>query len=323
MPAECDLNSLPTHQQATGTMMPQRLSYLQLCRLPTVFTAMADIFLGYLLVHEAILSGDGRVTEFLLLLGASSCLYLSGMVWNDVFDREVDAVERPARPIPSGRIPVRHAQQFGGLLMLVGVGLAAAASARSLLVAGLLVAAILMYDKTLKRTGLGPLAMGSCRFLNVLLGASTVPGPSVLAVPASTVWVAMGLGTYIVGVTWFARTEARLSQRGHLVGAMLLVNVGLATLAGWVVHQPGVERSSVLLALAIVALTINRRLAAAVTLPTPERVQPAIRTMLLSIIVLDATLIAHRLGADGIGYALATVLLLVPAITFGRWIRLT
>src|SRR5688572_5293000 len=106
----------------TDTIMAQVLAYLQLCRLPTVFTAMADIFLGYLLVHTGIVTGDGRIGEFLAVLGASTCLYLGGMVWNDLFDRDVDAVDRPQRPIPSGRVPLRHAVVIGTALMLVGIG---------------------------------------------------------------------------------------------------------------------------------------------------------------------------------------------------------
>ena len=38
------------------------------------------------------------------LAGASVCLYWAGMAANDWADRELDAVERPERPIPSGRI---------------------------------------------------------------------------------------------------------------------------------------------------------------------------------------------------------------------------
>ena len=85
------------------------LPYLQLLRLPTVFTAMADIFLGYILTHR----GFEPVDKFLGLLGASCGLYLAGMVFNDVFDRKQDAAERPHRPIPSGRVPLTAALVLG------------------------------------------------------------------------------------------------------------------------------------------------------------------------------------------------------------------
>ena len=75
----------------------------------------------------------------------------------------------------------------------------------------LLVAAILLYDAWLKRTWLGPIAMGTCRFLNVLLGLTAADSYSLPW--AARVYLASVVGLYIVGVTWFARTEARLSSQ--------------------------------------------------------------------------------------------------------------
>src|SRR5258707_13721484 len=97
--------------------MQKLLAWLQLCRFAAVFTAMADICLGYLLTHD----GFERLSDFVLLLATSSCLYLAGMVFNDVFDREVDALERPKRPIPSGRVSVRGAVTFGAGLLATGL----------------------------------------------------------------------------------------------------------------------------------------------------------------------------------------------------------
>ncbi len=73
---------------------------LQLLRLPNVFTAVADIVMGYLVTHES----AEPWPHFALLIGVSALLYLSGMVLNDYFDRRQDARERPQRPIPSGRV---------------------------------------------------------------------------------------------------------------------------------------------------------------------------------------------------------------------------
>ena len=144
-------------------------AYCQLCRIPAVFTALADIMLGYLLTHSSIESAP----QLALLLGASAGLYLSGMVWNDIFDREQDAKERPKRPIPSGRVSLRAANTFASLLTVIGLACAAAAGWRSLAIAGMLTACIFLYDGVLKKTPLGPLFMGGCRSLNVILGAST------------------------------------------------------------------------------------------------------------------------------------------------------
>src|SRR5262249_39007424 len=153
---------------------------------------------------------------------ASSCLYSAGMVWNDWFDLEQDRRERPFRPLPSGRVSTFAAAVFGFVLLTAGVVFAVLAGWMqsqtsgwrhpSLGIALALIVAILLYDGWLNRTWAGPIGMGSCRFLNVLLGLSVAGMP---AWPCG--WhLALVVGLYIVGVTWFARTEARDSNRQML-----------------------------------------------------------------------------------------------------------
>lgn len=310
---------------------------LQLVRLPAVFTAMADIFLGFLLTHNKL----EPAAVFGLLLVASSCLYLSGMVFNDVFDRRIDAVERPERPIPSGRVSLPSAIGLGVVLMLAGIAAAAAveivrdsAQTSSLVIAGGLVLCILAYDGFLKRTPLGPVAMGGCRFLNVMLGASATY--FVWARPQT--YVAIGLGVFIAGVTWFARHEAKQSSRAQLTWAMVVVNLGLAVLIAFVgrtlvpafdrvlvpLAGPGFDAADpkrVLLVLAVILLTVNRRMIIALLNPAANQVQMAVKTMLLSLVMLDATLIFFKTG-DPL-YALAIAALLLPAVILGRWIFVT
>lgn len=307
--------------------MHKLLAYLQLCRLPAVFTAMADIFLGYLLTRPDL----SPPATFGLLLAASSGLYLSGMVFNDVFDHMVDAAERPHRPIPSGRVPVGYAISFGGLLMAAGVAAAAFAGWQSALVAFLLVWCIFLYNALLKNTPLGPLVMGSCRFLNVMLGASTAIDPATLEPTFASVWsvpqiiVALGLGIYIVGVTWFARREAAVSSRAQLAGAIAVINVGLVMLIGFVFNwqDPGVISRSwnATLLLAAIGVILNHRLVNAWLNPSPTRVQAGVRTLLLSLVMLDATLVFF-INEERM-YAFAVVLLLVPAKLLGRFMAIT
>ena len=116
------------------------LTWLQLMRIPTVFTALSNILCGYLITHKLTTAELPQQTDLWLLLISSTGLYLGGMVLNDVFDAALDAIERPERPIPSGRISRRAAAIFGSLLMIIGVGCAAAVGIGSLLIAGLIVA---------------------------------------------------------------------------------------------------------------------------------------------------------------------------------------
>ena len=80
------------------------LTWLQLMRFPTVFTALSNILCGYLITHKFRAVDLFQHGNLGLLLLASAGLYLGGMVLNDVFDAQLDAVERPERPIPSGDI---------------------------------------------------------------------------------------------------------------------------------------------------------------------------------------------------------------------------
>lgn len=301
------------------------LAYLQLVRLPNLFTAMADVAMGYLLTHPDRGSIDGVVLG--LLLGASVLLYSAGVVLNDVFDVEIDTRERPTRPIPSGRIPLQKARYLGFRLLVGGLILAwltvlVENDFRPGVVAILLALCVVLYDSRLKRTPLGPLAMGACRALNVLLGMSLVAG----SWQAVHLGVAGALGTYIVGVTWFARTEARSSSRLQLglATAVLLAGIGmLSFVPEWaervtplLIEEPGRWP----LFIGLLVLAIGWRCFRAVAEPTPYRVQTAVRQCILTLIVLDAALV---FVVQGPGPAVAVLLLLVPAMTLKRWIAST
>ena len=304
-------------------MSARVLAYLRLLRLPTVFTALADIFLGFLLTHPALTSDEGPnpLPAFLLLCAASAGLYLSGMVFNDYFDRLIDAEERPNRPIPSGAISPAAALRLGGVLMLIGLVAAGFVGMPSLLVAVALCALVLGYDGGLKKTPLGPLVMGSCRVGNVLLGASAV---TVIAdvVQRPQLPIALGLGVYIVGVTLFARQEATTSRRSGLLMATVVINGGIVGLAAYVnAAAPETHRLSALMVLAMILFTLDRRLAVAIAQPSPQVVQLAIKVLLLSLVMLDATLIVAFNGS--VESAMLTAALLIPAFGLSRVIAMT
>ncbi len=295
---------------------PSLLAWLQLIRLPTLFTALADVLLGALLVDA-----EWPTATTGLLLLTSTGMYLSGMVFNDIFDRGRDAIQRPSRPLPSGRISLAAAVGLAVLLMVGGLASAAASGTTGLVVAVTLAACVLAYDGGLKTTGLGPIVMGACRSLNVLLGAAAAGSFSALAA-SPLIHVATGLGIYIAGVTWFARNETDTSRPGQLRGAMLVINIGLATLILFAANRTiGDNRTSVLLLLALIVASINRRLLAALRDPQPGKVQAGIRLLLLSLVMLDATLALATTGqADP---ALLIASLLIPALVLKRWIPMT
>lgn len=305
------------------------LRYLRLCRFPTVFTALADVAAGFLLTHAAL---EPR-SEFVLLLAASACLYLSGMVFNDVFDVQQDSAERPTRPIPSGAISRKNATVFAVILMAAGIGFAFSADTRSLIIAGILALCILAYDSFMKRTPLGPVFMGACRSLNLILGASTAGIRLAAAFQQPLLWIAACMGIYIAGVTWFAKREAKTNLRLPLLLATIVINIGLIGLAVWLGNfaislgiplPPGIADSkSVLVLWGVIAITINRRTLVAILDPSPAKIQPAIGVMLLSLIVLNAMIVYFKFGNSGIPYVVGILLLLIPAVLLRKVIPMT
>lgn len=304
--------------------MHQLRPYLQLMRLPAVFTAMANIALGFLLTHPS-LQHEGSLLPFVLLVLASSCLYLAGMVFNDVFDRRIDAEQRPNRPIPSGRIPLRIAILLGGGLIVTGLTAAACVGANAALMGAMLSVAIFAYDGGLKKTPLGPLAMGSCRFLNILLGSSAVSDFGRIWT-APQVNVAAALAVYIAGVTWFARQEAANSDRRQLAAAAVVLNLGLCGLLFLGINTDyGVGGHAatmrVTFAWFLIVMVIDRPVTQALLDPSPKMVQRAVKTMIQWLILLDATMIYAATGSAA--FAVGTALLLLPTLLVGRWVYVT
>ena len=129
---------------------------LALLRPPNVFTAFADSLAGLVVLLALGLAVPDRACAILL---ASGALYLSGIVLNDVLDREIDARERPARPIPSGAVSVATATLLGVVLMASGVAIAWWIGRASGTLAMILAGCILLYDGGMKATKLGPLVL--------------------------------------------------------------------------------------------------------------------------------------------------------------------
>ncbi|MFY1703759.1 SCO3242 family prenyltransferase [Micromonospora sp. WMMA1923] len=191
-----------------------RLSDLaELVRAPAALSVPGDVIAG----AAAAGTLDRRTPA---LAGASVLLYWAGMAANDWADRDLDAVERPERPIPSGRISPHTAFGLAAGLTAAGLGLAAAAGGRrAAAVAVPLAAAVWAYDVAAKNSAAGPPTMALCRGLDVLLGAAG--GPTVRAVPA-----ALTVAAHTWTVTALSRrevsgTDARLPL-GTLAGTALI-----------------------------------------------------------------------------------------------------
>lgn len=224
----------------------QRLrAWAELLRVSALFSVPGDALAGAAAVGRR----PGRGTA--LAIGASLCLYEAGMALNDWADRDEDAVDRPHRPIPSGRISPAAALGAAGVLTAAGLALAARAGRPALTVATGLAATVWAYDLHLKHTKAGPAAMAAARSLDLLLGATATatgvraPGgssapdnvaaaahrglPACLpALPAALV-----LGAHTYGVTAVSRHETQ----GGSTGTPLAVLATTTALAAAVLRE--------------------------------------------------------------------------------------
>lgn len=182
--------------------------------------------------YTAVIAGRGNVFSLssIFSLGAASImLYMAGLAWNDYFDAAVDARERPDRPIPSGRILPVSALLAGIVLALAGGLFAGLVSKWSIVVFIMIAGAVITYDFNLKRHPIfGPLNMGLCRALNVLLGASLILPEIFGEVFIGTLLI----GAYIASVTLIAREETRYIPNRFVAFLPILIcltGLGLTT----------------------------------------------------------------------------------------------
>jgi 4-hydroxybenzoate polyprenyltransferase len=286
-------------------------SFLELLRPANVVTAVADVLAGAA-VADASWSG-----HFWWLVPSTACLYAGGVVLNDYFDRHVDAVERPERPIPSGRVSASTAAALGALLLALGVAFAAGSSTSSAAVAATVACAVLLYDARGKRHAfIGPINMGACRALNLLLGMTAAPGTIAAAWPLALLPL-----IYIAGVTVLSRGEVAGGKRP--VALLALVLVGLVAAAAFVLAARPSARVALVWA-AILAAGFAVRLLPpfwrAWRDPSPATIRTAVRTGVLSLVLLDAVIAAAY--AD-IMVSLAVLATAALAGRLARWFAVT
>ncbi|MFJ3994944.1 SCO3242 family prenyltransferase [Streptomyces parvus] len=246
-----------------GTPRERLRAWAELLRVSALFSVPGDALAGAAAVGRR----PGRGTA--PAIGASLCLYEAGMALNDWADRDEDAIDRPHRPIPSGRISPAAALGAAGVLTAAGLALAARAGRPALTVATGLAATVWAYDLHLKHTKAGPAAMAAARSLDLLLGATAtaegtapgagtpgggrlsdnvagvtaaataaaVPTPGTLTASLPALPAALVLGAHTYGVTAVSRHEAQ----GGSTGVPLAVLATTTALAAAVLG--GGERS--------------------------------------------------------------------------------
>ncbi|MFF4890423.1 SCO3242 family prenyltransferase [Micromonospora chersina] len=271
----------------------------ELVRAPAALSVPGDVLSG----AAAAGALDRRTPA---LAGASVLLYWAGMAANDWADRRLDAVERPERPIPSGRI--RPATALGVAAGLTAAGLAVAGAAggrRATAVAVPLAATIWGYDLLAKNTAAGPAVMAACRGLDVLLGASVGPargrGGREAAPAARGLVRALPAALTVAAHTWTVTALSRREVSGADRRLPRATLAGTALVAATALGRP----DPVPVALAAgYAGRYGAAQARVLADPSPARVRAAVGAGITGLPALQGALTA-RAGARLLGLAVA------------------
>ena len=265
------------------------LGYARLARPANLPTAAADILAGVAVTGvfssantDAFFTAISG-TDILYLVFASVCLYAGGVILNDVFDYRLDSVERPERPIPSGLISLKSAAIYGSVVLTFGIFLAFLTNLVSGYVAIALALAILIYDAVAKKYDFfGPLSMGVCRGINLILGMSILGTMGYW-------WLALIPIVYIFAITLISRGEVHGENKNHIVLAgVLYVVVIFAVLSLAYLYTENVLFP--LLFLVLFSILIFRPLIKAHSENSPATIKKAVMAGVLSLVVLDASI---------------------------------
>ncbi|KAA9354983.1 UbiA-like protein EboC [Larkinella humicola] len=261
------------------------LPLLRLTRPANLITSVADVMAGMAIAgYYMIPDADPGPVGWLCL--STVGLYGGGVVFNDVFDAELDAVERPERPIPSGQVSLGQATLLGSVLLLIGM---VAAWMVNPTAGGLAIAisvASLVYDKFGKHNAIiGPLNMGLCRGLNLVLGISVLPDQVPL-------WASLGVIpiVYIAAITMISRGEVHGGKPMVLRVAGLLYGLVIGCIGA--IAQQQHQLGTAIPFLLLFGFFIFPPLWQAIREPTGRNIGMAVKSGVLSLIVMNAAWVA-------------------------------
>lgn len=304
--------------------MKKLLGYLRLMRPANVITAVADVMAGMAIAGYFLQLAPGSfewgsgpqisLLPVILLCISTIGLYSGGIILNDVFDADLDKIERPERPIPSGLISKKAATIFGGIFFFIGIFSAGLYNSNSQYLAVAIMVSCLIYNKFLKHSAIfGPLNMGLCRGLNLLLGISIIP-------TAIQQWWFLAIIPiiYIAAITMISRGEVHGGSKKTLYFAAVLYLVVIAAIS--IIAQ---TKGNLLLSLIFIVpftLMIFTPLLIAIQSPVGKNIGKAVKSGVIGLILMNASWAA----AFGVwNVAIFIVILLPISILLGKAFAVT
>ena len=285
---------------------------LELMRPANVVTAFADILAGAAIAVGVLnISAPDSVvypfnTDLVFLLLSTFGLYGGGIVFNDVFDADLDAIERPERAIPSGRISKMAASILGLALFIIGVFSAWLVDEVAGFIAFTVALAALLYDYKAKHHPVfGPLVMGGCRAGNLMLGVAIMP---------AALWSAWAIAflpvLYIGSITLISRGEVHGGSSVTSYLATMAVSVVVAVLFGLSLIESYQMSTAAPFAILFGGMVLPA-FASAGSDPVPGKIKKAVKRGVISLIILNSAI------AGGFaGYSIGLLVLALLPFSF-------
>ncbi len=272
------------------------IAWAQLVRLPNLLTVPGDPLAGYLLI--ASIGGVTTPINAAICCAAAIFLYAAGLIANDCLDLAEDRRERPWRPIASGQVKLHQAWPTAVILAGCGLGIASLAGTWPALCAAALIVSIALYNGGTKRVPiLGPLTMGLCRALSLIMGAAAA-SPADVVHPV--ILIAAGtLLIYIAAVTQIASNETHSIRIGlRRWGPTVILAIGYPALylvaLSYRPESANGPTTDIMFAIGgLLTLAVTARCARRLQgVPNPETVSRTIGSFLRALLLVQATFAA-------------------------------
>lgn len=295
-------------------------AHLQLTRPANVVTAVADILAGFAIAGTGyVLVSFDTQSDFFIdlawLVLSTIGLYGGGVAFNDVFDADLDALERPERPIPSGRASTKSAAIMAFLLLAMGVIVAAQVSVLSGILALSVAICAVVYDYWGKhQTILGPINMGLCRAGNLLLGVSVMPN-----LVEEYAFLGLIPLVFVAAITMISRGEVHGKNRKALFGGLGMYLLIIAAIV-YLAFSLGDKPLEILPFIALFSFMIFPPLLKAIKKQDPKLIGKAVKSAVISLIILNASLSAAFAGWI---YALIVLILLPISLWLAKKFAVT
>lgn len=277
---------------------------LELARpLNCIFTGVAVLIGAVVAVGHADIPGITLISAF----AAAALVAAGGNAINDYFDRKIDRVNRPERPIPSGRIKAPEALTTAQVLFVAGIVFTVFLNFYCVLLAGFNALVLALYAWGLKRRGLvGNLAIGYLVGSTFLFGGlatetlrtgSIIPtGLLVLVLMAALSTVGRELIKGIQDMRGDRKLGFKTFPLRHGAGKATVLAIGFICAAIVLSPLPYLLRIFGLQYLAVVAISIVAFIAAAGMIARSRTPKSAARASLASKVGMGLGLIAFLVG---------------------------